>query len=83
MITLTGLPTAARTRADRSQIAQAGRVEHVGARGLERLEPADGIVEIGAAIEEVLGARGEREREGQRLGSLGRRRDALAGEATS
>ena len=53
-------------RADVLDVAQARRVEHVGAGLLEGLQPRDRVVEVGAAVQEVLGARRERERERQR-----------------
>src|SRR4029077_741455 len=62
---------------DGREVAQPRRVEHVGARLGESLQALDRIVEVAAPVEEVLGARGEGEREGQRTRDLGGRGNAL------
>ena len=60
--TFTGLDRAPQTvRCPRSRASRA--IEHVGAGLLEGLQPLDRVVEIVAAVEVVLGAGGQRERE--------------------
>ena len=61
---------ASHDRADLVAAAQAGRVEHVGARALVGLQARDRVVEVGVAADVVLGSRGEREREVERAGRL-------------
>src|SRR5581483_10789386 len=63
--------------AHRRDIAQARRVEDVGPRLLEGLKAADRVLEIGPAMEEILGARRQREGEGQRAGGFDGGGDAL------
>ncbi len=75
--TLTGLLTDFTTVRMVGEVAQARCVEHVGAGFLERLQTLDGVVEIDAAVEKVLGSRRQCEREGQRSGRLDRRVHAL------
>ena len=58
---------------DGGEVVQAGRIQHVGARGLERLQPLDGVVEVLAAVQEIFGARRQRERERQCARRLDRR----------
>ena len=52
-------------RADVVDVAQPRRIEHVGARLVEGLQPLDRVVEVAAAVQVVLRARRERERERQ------------------
>ena len=47
---------------------------------LEGLEPADGVVEVGPAVEKVLGAAGQQEIEGLGLGRFGGGADPLDGQ---
>ena len=58
-------------------VGQERRAQHVGSRRLVGDEAAERVVEIGAAAHEVLGARGEYERVGQRACGLDRRVDPL------
>ena len=80
MTTLTGRPTAAQTARISSDAREPGRVEGVRAGAFERLQAADGVVEVGAAVEEVLGAADEHERERQRAHRLGGRGHPLDGQ---
>ena len=43
-------------RLDGGEIVEAGRIQHVGAGGLERLQPADGVVEVVAAVQKRFSA---------------------------
>ena len=63
--TFTGLVDAPQTTRGSPRDPQAGRVEDVGARGLERQQAGDRVIEVGVAADVVLGARGEREREAE------------------
>ena len=49
--------------AHRGEVRQPRREQHVGAGALEGLQAPHRIVKIGAAVQEILGARGEGERE--------------------
>ena len=64
--------------ADLVAVAQAGGVEHVGARALVCLEAGDRVVEVAPATDVVLRPRGEREREADSCRRLGRGGDALS-----
>ena len=64
-------------RADVVEVLQSRRVQHVGARRLIRLEPRDRVGEIGAAVQVVLGARGEHEVHSAAVRGFGRGRDPL------
>jgi hypothetical protein len=67
-------------RTDVLEAGEAGGVEHVGARGLERLEPRDRVGEVVPAVQVVLGAGGEHERRPGRAGGLRGRLDAGGGD---
>jgi hypothetical protein len=56
--------------ADVLETAQAGGVEHVGARLLVGLQPRDRVGQVGPAVQVVLGAGGEDEAGGPRVGGL-------------
>ena len=60
-------------RADRREVAQAGGVEDVGAGLVEGLQPADGVVEVDAPVQQVLRPRRQHERDRQRPRHLHRR----------
>ena len=79
----TGLLERRAHRAHRREVRQAGREQHVGAGALVGLQASDRVVEIGAAVQIVLGARSEREREGQRARGFRRGGDALGGQTRS
>src|SRR5215472_3196306 len=64
---------------DRIEAGQAGRVEDFGARIGEGAEAANRVVEIGAAMEEIFGARGEREGKRQRASGFHRSGNAFDG----
>ena len=76
----TGFDTELHTVRTASRVGNAGREQHVGAGAFVGLQAPDGVVEVGAAMEEVLGARGQRERKGQRACGFGRRGDAFGGQ---
>ena len=63
--------------ADVLDVAQSRRIQHVGARLVERLQPLDRVVEIAPAVQVVLGARRQRERERESRRGLDGSRDAL------
>ena len=81
--TFTGLETASQTARISSALRRPGRVEHVGAGRLERLQARDRVVEIGVAADVVLGARGQHEREAELARRLGGGGDPLGGVAGS
>jgi hypothetical protein len=58
--------TSRRVCSHRCDVRQAGREQNIGAGLLVGLEPANGVVKIGIAADEVLGARREHELHGQR-----------------
>ena len=59
------------------EVRQPRREQHVGAGALEGLQAPHRIVKIGAAVQEILGARGEGERKGQAACRLRRGGHAL------
>jgi hypothetical protein len=64
-------------RADRLQILEAGRIEHVGPGLLECLQPPDRGVDVGTAVDQLLGPRGQNKRDRQLLCHLDRSMHAL------
>ena len=78
MIALTGFgATALHDGADVVERRQPRREQHVGAGVGERLEPADRVLQIGDAVQKVLGARRQRERKRQRARGCDGRAHAL------
>ena len=77
--TLTGCETASQTARISRVGPQAGRVQHVGARGAVGRQPGDRVVEVGVAADVVLRSPGEHERERERPRRLRRRGDPLDG----
>ena len=59
--TLTGRSTSRIRLADIGYVAQAGRVEHVGAGLLVGLQPGDRVRQVRPSVQVVLGAGGEHE----------------------
>ncbi len=67
--------------ADVVELGQPRRVEHIGAGLLIGAQALDRVVEVGATVQVVLGARGQHEVHGAGVRRLGGRRDALGSPA--
>ncbi len=72
-----GLGYRAAHGADLIETSKPRRIEHVRACRFESLQPFDGIVEVGAAMEEILRPRRQDEILAKRPGGFARRRDPL------
>ena len=79
---MTGAPTDADDPPDVLDAAQARRVQHLGARLAVRVQAGDGVVEVGVAADQVLGARGQHQA-GLDGGRLDRGGDPLRRERAS